>query len=246
MRTVVAAIDADTSADSIVRTALMMGELTGAAVRAVHVAGGDTEGPASIAEAVGIPWRILVGPVGPTLLETLETTEVIAAVIGGRHTADDGQPVGPTALHLLERTSKPVVMVTGDAPAWGSRRLLIPLEGSHQSSAAVTERLTPLLVGPVELIVLHVFTGDTVPRMLDRPQRDLALLGDEFLCRHLPGAHDIRLRSGTVGDAVIEECAAQAIDLVVLSWSQDGSAGRAAVIRDVLHRAPVPVLVLPE
>lgn len=107
------------------------------------------------------------------------------------------------------------------------------------------EGLTPFLAGPAELIVLHVLAGDTVPRMLDRPYRDLASLGGEFLSRHLPEAEVISLRSGTVGDGVVEECAARPIDLVVLSWSQGGSAGRAAVIGDVLVQSPVPVLVLP-
>ena len=245
MKTIIAAVDATTSALSVMRTAHAMGELAGARVEAVHVADGDAKGPASVAQAAGVPLRVLAGPVGPSLLEALEASEVIAAVIGGRPIGQGHRPIGTTVRHVLERTSKPVIVVTHDAPPRGFRRLLIPLDGTRQSSTAVVERLMPLLVGPVELIVLHVFTDETGPRMLDRPHRDLALLGDEFLSRHLPGADVIRLRSGTVGNGVVEECAARAVDLVVLSWSQGGSTGRAAVIRDVLDRVPVPVLVLP-
>jgi hypothetical protein len=44
---------------------------------------------------------------------------------------------------------------------------------------------------------------------------------------------------------VAEVCAEQGSDLIVLSWSQDSSAGRAHVIREVLGASSVPVLLLP-
>ena len=48
------------------------------------------------------------------------------------------------------------------------RRLLLPLEGTEMSSQPVLERLLPLLVADIELVVLHVFTDATLPVMLDR------------------------------------------------------------------------------
>ena len=95
------------------------------------------------------------------------------------------------------------------------------------------------------LVVLHVFTADTLPRTLDRPARDLQMLGHEFLAHYGPNATRIELRAGPVGTEVADMCQQERADLVVLSWSQDMSAGRAAVIRWALGHSTVPVLLLP-
>jgi hypothetical protein len=90
-----------------------------------------------------------------------------------------------------------------------------------------------------------VFAVDRPPAA-DHPVRDLVLLGDEFLARSLPGgAADIDLRSGPVGTEILHAAAEVHADLIVLNWSQDLSAGRAAVVRDVIRDATVPVLLLP-
>ena len=121
----------------------------------------------------------------------------------------------------------------------------MPLEGAEESSRPVLERLRPLIVTDIELVVLHVFTPATVPRALDRSARDLSMWGDEFAARFCPGAARVELRTGPIGASVCEVCAEEATDLVVLSWSQDTSPGHAMVIRDVLGSSRVPVLLLP-
>jgi hypothetical protein len=95
------------------------------------------------------------------------------------------------------------------------------------------------------LVVLHVFTDVTQPAMVDRPVRDFELLGREFLTRHCPKATGIELRSGPVAIRVAEVCREQGSDLIVLSWSQDSSAGRAHIIQEVLGASSVPVLLPP-
>jgi nucleotide-binding universal stress UspA family protein len=182
------------------------------------------------------------------LLDTLTDPRVIAAVFGARATPGGRRPVGRTALRVLEQAHKPIVVVPPEAVGVSPRpfrRLLVPLEGSEQSARPVVESLYPLIVSAPELVVLHVFTSATVPRSLDRYGRDLALWGDEFLARFCPEATRIELRAGSVGDRVAEVCREQDVDLVVLSWSQESSLGRAVVIRDVLGRSTIPVLLLP-
>lgn len=93
--------------------------------------------------------------------------------------------------------------------------------------------------------MLHVFTPDTLPRVLDHPSRDLQLLGGEFLACHFPGANRIELRSGWVSSEVAALAGEEEADLIVLSWSQDTSGGHATVVRDVLSHSPVPVLLVP-
>jgi nucleotide-binding universal stress UspA family protein len=149
---------------------------------------------------------------------------------------------------VISAAKKPIVVVPPDVAAAGSQpfhRLLVPLEGSDASSRAVLDGLVPLLADDVELIVLHVFTPDTMPRFLDRPSRDVSTLSREFAARHCPPASRVELRTGSVSGHVDVLCHAEAADLVVLSWSQTRDPGRATVIRNVLGRATVPILLLP-
>ena len=151
-------------------------------------------------------------------------------------------------MRVLERTTTPVAIVPPDiasSPRRGIRRLLLPLEGTEESSRPLVDQLFPLLAAEVELTVLHVFTPDTTPRILDRPHRDLAMWGHEFLARHCPMAERIEWRQGPIGHGAIELCDEQDVDLVVLSWSQDASPGRATVVREILARSRIPVLLLP-
>lgn len=248
MRTVLAAVDASAAARPVLETALGFAELTGASVEAVHVGDGATDTPASLAERAGVPLRLLQGPVDGALLDALAAPDVIAAVLGARGTPAGRRPAGHTALRILERAGKPIVVVPPDAVGPSPRpiqRLLLPLEGTQRSARPIEECLCRLFEREVELVVLHVFTEATMPRALDRPGRDLELLGDEFLARYCPGAARIELRAGTVGTEVAALSGGGDADLIVLSWSQDISEGHAAVIRDVLSHATVPVVLLP-
>ena len=247
MRTVLAALDASAAARPVLETALGIAEMTGATVAAVHVRDGSTDTPASLASRSGVALRLLDGPTEPALLSALAAPDVIAAVLGARGTLGGRRPAGHTALRILEQANKPVVVVPPEAVGVSPRpfhRLLLPLEGTDASSRPLTESLWPLIAAEVELLVVHVFTADTMPRVLDRPERDLELLRGEFLARYCPGATQVDLRTGSVGAQVGAACREEDADLIVLSWSQDISAGHAAVIRDVLGQATVPVLLL--
>lgn len=248
MKTVLAAVDASAAASPVLETARRFAELTGSAVGAVHVVGGATHTPASLADRAGVPLRMLQGPVDDALLEALAAPEVVAVVVGARATPAGRRPAGHTALRILERAGKPIVVVPPEAIGPSPRpirRVLVPLEGTQRSSSPIDACLCKLFAHEVELVVLHVFTDATMPRALDRPGRDLALLGDEFLARYCPGAARVELRTGVVGTEVAALSGEADADLVALSWSQDISEGHAGVIRDVLSHATVPVVLLP-
>ncbi len=244
---VVAAIDRDGAAASVLATAGRFAKLTGAGVDAVHVGPSVPATLAVLAARAGMSLRAVAGPTRPALLAELERPEVLAIVLGAGDEHRGHHVVGPTTRHVTERSTKPVVVVpaTGIFAGDGLHRLLVPLEGQDASSRPVLEALLPLLVEGVDIEVLHVFTEETLPRMLDRPQRDVELLGREFLARHCPDATRIALRAGTIADRVREICEERAADLVVLSWSQVSTGGRARVVRDVLECSSLPVLLLP-
>lgn len=248
MTTVLAAVDTSAIAPHVLETALAIAELMGGTVRAVHVHDGPIKTMKGIPTHSSIPLSVLEGPVEQTLLEAIAAPSVDAAVVGARGTPNGRRPTGHTALDIVQHARKPIVIVPPYAigrPPRRIRRLLLPLEGTEESSQPVTDPLRPLLASDVDLTVLHVFTAATTPRMLDRPGRDLALLADEFAARHCPAAERVEMRTGSVGDRVADACREEAVDLVVLSWSQDMSAGHAEIVQDVLSRSPVPVLLLP-
>jgi hypothetical protein len=245
--TVLAALDASLAARAVLETGEGIAELVGAGVEAVHVGRQHDETLQALVAERGVPLRLLPPPTEDALLGAVAASDVVAAVVGARATPGGRRPTGHTALAVLERTSKPTIVVPPDGVVWPRpfRRLLVPLEGTEESSRPVVERLCPLIVADVELVVLHVFTPETVPRVLDRPGRDLSLLGDEFLTRHSPYASRIEWRTGPIGARVTEAHDQYGADLVVLSWSQDSSAGHAEVVRDVLSGSTIPVLLLP-
>jgi nucleotide-binding universal stress UspA family protein len=248
MRTVLAALDTTAAARPVLETALGLAELTGATVKAVHIRDGPPETPEWLSAHSSVPLQVLDGPVEASLLAALADPATILGVFGARALPGGRRPVGRTALHVLQRVNKPIAVVPPEAFGICPRpfhRLLVPLDGSEQSSRPVGESLDLLIAGEVEVVILHVFTSATVPRTLDRPARDLTLWGDEFLARFCPRAARIELRAGAVGDRIAETCEDLDIDLVVLSWSQDSSPGHATVIRDVLTRSQIPVLLLP-
>jgi Universal stress protein family len=250
MTIVLAALDSTITAGPVMEVAVAMGTLTGARVEAVHVGvepAGPVTAPQPVAGHSDVPIQLLKGQAGPSLLAAAGTPEVIAVVIGARDSPHRHHYVGRTARHILENAVKPVVVVPHQtAPSGLIERLLVPLEGTEVSSRPVLEQLVPLLAAEVELVVLHVFNETTLPAMLDRPVRDLDILGREFLIRHCPNATRIEFRTGPIAARVAEVSEDVDTDLVVLSWSQNPSPERARVVREVLEHSMIPVLLLPD
>ncbi len=198
----------------------------------------------------GWQFRALDGATGDRLLAALAEDDVVAGVLGAHCSPDEGRPADGTTFRVLEHTTKPVVIVppgctTALSPEQPTpRRLLIPLEGQRVSSQPVVDALDHLLAAQVEVIVLHVFTADTMPRMLDRPVRDLSMWGDEFVARFCSPASRIELRIGAVADHVAGLAEAEHIDLGVMSWSRNRTAGHAKVVCEVLATSQIPILLL--
>jgi hypothetical protein len=249
MRRVVAALDTVAEADPILDTAVRIGEIAGADVEAVHIRSTRQESVSALNLCAArriTPLHVLDGPVEATLFRALNAADVQAAVLGTR--SSQGAPhLGHIAAGILRHLNKSMVFVPHGVVLSGDiRRLVVPLEGTEISSRPVRSLLKRIESKNIELVVVHVFTEETLPKMLDRPYRDLEMIGQQFIARHCPPATDIRLRQGPVAAAVNEVTAEGGdCDLVVLSWSQDLSAGRAKVIREVLGSSVAPVLVLP-
>ena len=255
--TVLAALDGSAAARAVLETAIAVADVFGGTVEAVHVDdGSDHHVPATLAGRYGVPLRVVAAVDGDDAVERALAREITApdvtvVVVGARALPGAGRRVGHLARAVATASRAPVVVVppeaaraAGDAREVGVHRALVPLELAAPAPDAVLECVDRLRQGGVDVVAVHVFVDDG-PRVADHPVRDLALLGDEFLARSLPGAiADIDLRGGPVGAEILHAAAEAGAELIVLSWSQDVSPGRAAVVRDVVRYATVPVLLL--
>jgi nucleotide-binding universal stress UspA family protein len=240
-----AAVDDSPAARGVLAAAAGLAPLMGAEVEAIHVdPGGETARLA--AAAAGVPYRVVPGPVEEGILAALADSRAVGVVVGARGRRAGRRPVGTTARRLIERAAKPVAVVPPDYAGGGPpKRLLVPLDGTVATSEAVGAVIRRCS-GVAELVVLHVFDAATTPRFLDRPAADIELLGREFLASHCPGLEArFEARVGAVGEVIVEEVDVEGAELVVLGWSQVFGDERAAVVREVLGRARVPVLLVP-
>lgn len=153
-----------------------------------------------------------------------------------------------TQLAASARLNVPVLLCGECALPAASPRVLIPLEGAAASADTVSYQLRHLFPVDVELVVLHVFTWDTLPPVLDHPVRDVEMWAAEFSRRYFPDATNVETRialKGSIGQTIATFGVESRCDLIVLTWSRNSSAGHATVVRDVIARSPVPVLLLP-
>ena len=249
MTTLLAAIDNSAATRPVLETALRVGRLLGADVEALHVLEDGDRIAVEASVAFGIPLCVVHPPVTKAVLDALRRRDVIGVVIGVRGTPTGPRPAGHAALALIERAHKPVVIVPPEARARVGRpirRVLVPFDGTSATADAVHDTVKRLAEGGSEVLALHVFGAETTPRLLDRPEHDLALWGHEFLARNCdePGVQ-LHWRTGSPAECVVQAAAEADVDLVVLTWSRHLTKGRAAVVREALARSRVPVMLVP-
>jgi nucleotide-binding universal stress UspA family protein len=179
----------------------------------------------------------------------LDHADVALAVVGVRGHPAGRRPAGSTALAVATSAAKPVVVVPPeprDPPPAGLHRVLVPLDGTADTARAVEQTMGWFAGSGVEIVSLHVFDATTVPRFWDRPEHDHAAWTREFLARNAPvaGAR-LEVRSGWPADRVLEVASAERADMIALGWGRRLAPDRAAVVREVLTRTPVPVILLP-
>jgi nucleotide-binding universal stress UspA family protein len=249
MITVLAAIDTSACAQPVLATVARAATLFDAASRALHVREDDSQQPARLARAAAIELRETTGQPVPAIIDAAADPDVAALVIGARGVHGGPQPAGSTALEVITRVPKPVVVV----PPHGRRsgafgRILVPLEGSRESSQALAETVELAHRGDLEIVALHVHTPATVPAFSDQPHHEIRTWEREFISRFARGAHtEVRLirRLGTAADDVVTVAHDTDADLIALAWSQSLDPGRATVVRHTLARSAVPVLLVP-
>jgi nucleotide-binding universal stress UspA family protein len=248
MSTVLAAIDNSAAAGSVLATAETIAGRLGWNLEALHVRADGDVGAREAAAAAGVELTEVEGSPTERIGELAGRSEVVALVVGARSFAA-ADVLGGTAVKLVTALDKPVVVVPPEAPPIETlSRILLPLDASEASAEALNRGLELLTAAEVELVVLHVDFGDTLPMFEDQCQHETDAWMAEFLKRYCPVPPEgvrLELRTGRPGEHVVDVAVETGAELIALGWRQEVATGRSAVVREVLMRSPLPVVLFP-
>jgi nucleotide-binding universal stress UspA family protein len=252
--TLVVALDSSMAAGPVVKGASLVARLLGEGLRAVHVSeGGTSELAVRASEQAGIPLDLLARGSG-SIAEQLEQSGVLQGArliaVGARSCPNGRYPVGHVAMELVGSCQKPVLVVPPEETSdhHESPKVLINLDGTEAGAKAIDKALDLLHGKPVELVALHVFAQETLPRFWDQETHASVSWSNEFLSRQMRSMPvKLKLKTGSPAGRILEAAKEEGVSLIVMgvtpSGSQTGDLGD--VIREVLSRTEVPVLLVP-
>jgi nucleotide-binding universal stress UspA family protein len=248
-RVVLAALDDSAAALPVIHVGARLARTLGAELRVVHVGEEGTHSAQAVAAHIGSSIEILEGDPAERIAQASKAADVAIVVVGARGHRGGRRPCGHVATAVLEHASRPVVLVSPDLdPMHRDRfeRVLIPLEGSEESTAGVAAEARAFADSGAKITVVHVFRADTMPRFLDHAGHAEQSWGTEFLAQwYIDHDVELHLRSGHVPHAILDVAAAEDIDLIALAWSRTMERDHAKVVREILSRSDVPVLLAP-
>jgi nucleotide-binding universal stress UspA family protein len=247
MTRVIAAITDDSAATAVLSTSSAIASLFLATVEALHV-GEERAAVTEAAQEAGVTLRTVAGRAVEVLARAAAAEDVAAVVIGARGTPAGKRPAGSTAVALVTSLDKPVAVVPPNAAVQHPiESVLVPLDGTAPSAAALQEIVELASNAELQIVVAHVYQERSLPAFSDHLPHEVRAWSEEFIARHCPAALDARLelRVGEAHEHLLDICQRSGCDLVALGWSQDLGRGRAAVVRRMLAESPVPVLLTP-
>lgn len=230
---------------------------------------------AEVPEHVGLPHEDLRGVVlhvatgdpDEALAGALTAQAAAYVVVGSAPLAapEEQLGLGELAERALEIATCGVFLVGLAAPGPRVRRILLPLDGTPSTAAAITPagHLARSLEADLDILLVgeahpHAAPPDREPGALvppvymDQPHHEWPAFSEEFLQRfvgnigHCPPEVPARfyLGAGEPAPEILRFANQLGSDLLVLVWHGDLSEHHGAVFREVVRSAPCPVLVL--
>lgn len=249
MKKILVALDNSLAGKALLAAARTLAGLLDAEVQAVHVQTDGDRTARSTAEAAGIPFQAMRGPVVERLVEAGAASDIVALAIGARGAPSARRPLGGTASAVASALPKPVMIVPPDAdPPAAFRRILVPIEGLVSHSLTPRWLFEPAREAGIDVLALHIHDAESIPSFTDQPQHEQPAWAAEFVRRFCRwGIEEVRLeiRVGRIGELVSVVATESDCDLIALGWSQELASARAAVVRETLERAPLPILLVP-
>lgn len=231
-----------------------LADAAGWETRAVHV---REPGQPALPAPEGSEEADLVGDAAAELLEFVALADTDCVAVGLR--PGGGLGLGRVAEAFLAAFIVPVLLVRrGMRPLDGLRRLLVPLDGTPSTSAAMRFAEEILCRPGCDIIMLNVATRRTpvevgsmpAPRFIDEEQYEWLEWQDEFSRRFSPGCdgchHQVSVVPGEPAKAVMTAAREEHVDLVILTWKGRFEGGHGPVVRRALEESPCPLLIVPE
>lgn len=249
MQRVLAAIDAEPGAEPVLEVARSIAELFDADVEALHVREGDAPAPRDLARRAGVRLQVSAGIPAEVIIDAARDPDVAAIVLGARRATTGRRPVARKALEVITQVSKPVVVVPPNIVHQARiGRMLVPLEGTSESSAAIESTIALAARRGIDVVVMHVHAPDAVPPFQDQSHHEGPAWKREFLARFMSAPHArvaVIESVGAASEHIAAESRGSDADLLALSWSQDLAPGHADVVREALMTSTMPVLLVP-
>jgi nucleotide-binding universal stress UspA family protein len=189
------------------------------------------------------------------ILEAAEQPDVTVVALGLR--SDERPGLGHVALELLEKARRMLLVVRpGMRPIHDLKRIIVPMEGSPSTSAAMHVADDSFCTRGREIVMVHVVTGATpaepgsmpAPRFMDQEHYEWVEWQDEFCMRFSQcphgGRHRVCVRVGEPGPTIVAEAQDVRAELAVLSWRGDLGPGQAERLKLLLERSPCPLLLV--
>ncbi len=199
---------------------------------------------------VGTRYEVFVGDAATRILEAADDyrPSLIAMATHGR-TGADRWLRGSVAERVLRRSPFPVLLANPRANLGAVRRILVPLDGSEMSAAALPVAHQMARLYRAEVVLLHVIEPRPslypTETLTETPEEVLALL-EPFRAR-LPGVDVRTLATKGSPSFAILDAAKDGVDLVAMTTHGRTGASRwvfGSVAEHVLHHLETPLLVV--
>jgi nucleotide-binding universal stress UspA family protein len=265
-------LDGSSDSEAVIPIAREAARIMGATVRLLHVSDEPLKGEGLLTSTALQPTSLLglvlenaSGPPSAAILEAATGDHVVLIVMSSTGATGNGsRSLGHVASEVLQQTRCPLILVRPDvakefaAQGRGIKRLLLPLDGSPETSDALAPAANLAGLCQASLDVVHVAVQRDptaqqigalpIPRYQDQPHHALDLWTREFLRRFCSGfptqPGHIRVETGDPGQAIVRTARELQSDLILMSWKGVLAENRAATVKTVLAEAPCPVLFL--
>jgi nucleotide-binding universal stress UspA family protein len=252
--TILVAHDGGPVCEELVASARALGQAAGWPMRVLQV---DEAGVAAAAceQIEGLEVEHVGGDPARAILAAAAHPDVTIVALGLR--SDERPGLGHVARELLESSRRMLLVVRpGMRPIQDLKRIIVPMEGSPSTSAAMRVADDSFCTRGREIVMVHVVTGATpaepgsmpAPRFMDQEHYEWVEWQDEFCMRFSQcskgGRHRVCVRVGEPGPTIVAEARDVRAELAVISWRGDLGQGQAERLKLLLEKSPCPLLLV--
>lgn len=253
--TILVALDFRPISDDLLASARAVAAVANWSLRVLHVDEPGDPPPSGWPSLRGAGLTRMRGDAGEEILRAADDPAVSVLALGLRSEGEAG--IGHVAHHVLEHAACMLLVVRpGMRVPDRLRRIVVPLEGSPSTSAAMRVVDEVFCARGREIVMVHVVTGDTpvepgsmpAPRFMDQEHHEWVAWQEEFCRRFSPcskgGRHRVAVRVGEPGATIIDEAREAQAELLVASWRGNLAHQHAASLKQLLEASPCPLLLV--